>query len=122
MATLREIGLKRVYEPASPSDGKRILVERLWPRGLSKSDAAVDLWMKEVAPSTELRKWYNHDVALWDEFQRKYRLELDQKPELIAELTGICRKDPVTFVYAARDEQHNSALFLKGYIQNLLSQ
>jgi uncharacterized protein YeaO (DUF488 family) len=107
------IRLKRVYEEPAPEDGLRILVERLWPRGLSKARAAVDLWIKEVAPSPELRRWYHHDPARWEEFRERYRAELRKKEDVVEELRRYCRGQTVTLVYAARDEQHNSALVLK---------
>src|SRR3954454_22035789 len=94
-----------------------ILVERLWPRGLSKQEAAIDLWLKEIAPTTELRKWFGHDPAKWDEFRRRYRAELDQKSDLLDDLKQIIRSGPVTFVYAARDELLNSAVVLKEYLE-----
>jgi len=112
------IKLKRAYDPPSKSDGQRILVERLWPRGVSKEKANVQLWLKEIAPSAELRKWYKHDVSKWEEFQRRYRDELGKKGEMIKEIEGMAAKGPVTFVYAARDESHNSALVLKRYIES----
>src|SRR5690349_22792273 len=99
------IKLKRVYESPSPKDGLRVLVERLWPRGLSKERAAVDLWMKEVAPSAELRRWFHHEPERWDEFRKRYRAELKQKTELLDELREKCRARTVTFIYAAHDEQ-----------------
>lgn len=110
------IHLKRAYEPAAKTDGLRILVERLWPRGISKEKAAVALWLKDVAPSTDLRKWFNHDPAKWAEFRKRYRAELKQKGDLIALLKHRASEGPVTFVYAAHDEQHNSALVLKEYL------
>lgn len=118
MATRREtIRLKRVYEPPTEDDGTRILVERLWPRGVSKVKAAIDLWLKEIAPSAELRKWYGHDSARWDEFRRRYEAELDQKGDRLDDLKKRLKEGPVTFVYAAKDESHNSALVLKGYLE-----
>lgn len=115
MATIR---LKRAYEDPCRSDGLRILVERLWPRGLSKERAAVDVWLKEIAPSPELRRWFGHDPDKWEEFQKRYWAELDANPEAVAELRGKARKGTVTFVYAARDEQHNGALALKEYLRH----
>lgn len=112
------IHLKRAYEKPSRSDGLRILVERLWPRGLSKERAAVDVWLKEIAPSPELRRWFGHDPAKWEEFQKRYWAELDANPEAVAELRGKTGKGTVTFVYAARDEQHNGALALKEYLRH----
>jgi uncharacterized protein YeaO (DUF488 family) len=111
-----KIQLKRAYDPRSEDDGLRILVERLWPRGLTKEKAAIDFWAKEVSPSPELRKWYGHDVAKWDEFCARYQAELDRKPEPIAELREMIAAGPATFVYAAKDEAHNSALVLKEYL------
>jgi uncharacterized protein YeaO (DUF488 family) len=110
------IHLKRAYEEPSPSDGSRILVERLWPRGLSKERAKVDAWLKEVAPSQELRRWYGHDVAKWQEFKKRYRAELAANKDAVAELRRRIGAGTVTFVYAARDEEHNSALVLKEYL------
>jgi uncharacterized protein YeaO (DUF488 family) len=106
------VRLKRVYEPASPADGTRVLVERLWPRGLSKEHAAIDLWLKEIAPSRELRQWYAHVPARWELFREKYRLELAQRAEELARLVELCRGGDVTLVYAARDERRNSAVVL----------
>jgi uncharacterized protein YeaO (DUF488 family) len=111
------IRLKRAYEEPSKDDGTRILVERLWPRGLSKEKAAIDHWAKEVAPSPELRKWYGHDPDKWDEFRRRYRAELDRKGDPLDDLRQRLRSSPVTFVYAARDEERNSALVLKEYLE-----
>ena len=109
--------LKRVYEPAAPDDGLRVLVERLWPRGLSKEAAAVDRWLKDLAPSPELRRWFGHEPARWPEFQDRYRAELDAMPEAVEDLAALCRQGPVTFVYAARDQERNSALLLKRYLE-----
>jgi uncharacterized protein YeaO (DUF488 family) len=113
MASIR---LKRAYEEPSAEDGLRVLVERLWPRGLSKERAAIDLWAKDVAPSPELRRWYSHDVAKWEEFKKLYRAELRQNKDAIEELRQKCGRASVTFVYAARDPDHNSALLLKDYL------
>jgi uncharacterized protein YeaO (DUF488 family) len=104
--------LKRVYEEASPQDGVRILVERLWPRGLTKAQVAADLWLKDVAPGPELRTWFGHDPARWEEFRRRYRAELQEKTDLLELLRTKSREGPVTLIYAARDEQHNAALAL----------
>ena len=111
------IRLKRVYEEPATDDGLRILVERLWPRGLSKEQAAVDLWLKEVAPSSGLRRWSNHDPDRWKEFLRRYHAELLQNGGTVDELRRKCRSGTVTFVYAARDEEHNGALALKDYLE-----
>lgn len=111
------ITVKRVYEKASKSDGRRILVDRIWPRGVSKADARIDDWLKELAPSTALRAWFNHDPARWAEFQRRYARELDANAEALAGLRRHAEAGPVTLVYAARDERHNNALALKHYLE-----
>ena len=110
------IKLKRVYEPANEADGKRILVERLWPRGLTKEKAQVDLWMKDVAPSTALRKWFDHDPAKWTEFQKRYRAELEDNSEQVAQLTEAIGKRKTTLVYGAKDEEHNAAIVLLEFL------
>ena len=112
------IKLKRAYEAVAEDDGQRILVERLWPRGVTKEKAKIDLWMKEISPSPELRKWFGHDPEKWTEFRRRYSSELEKQPDLIEQLRQKARKGVVTFVYAARDEQHNSALLLKEFVEN----
>jgi uncharacterized protein YeaO (DUF488 family) len=111
--TAGHIKLKRAYEPAGPDDGTRILVDRLWPRGLSKAEAAVDRWLKEIAPSTELRQWFGHDPARWPEFRRRYTEELRQHAAVLDEVRALAREDTVTLVYGARDETHNDAVALK---------
>ena len=111
------IQLKRAYEKPSGDDGERILVERLWPRGLTKERAAVDLWLKEVAPSPELRKWFAHDPAKWEQFQKRYWKELEAKEEAVRLLEQKAKRGTVTLVYAARDEEHNSALVLKQFLE-----
>ena len=111
------IKLKRVYESPSPKDGLRVLVERLWPRGLAKERAAVDLWLKDVAPSPELRKWFGHDPARWEQFQERYRQELREKKDAVQILRQKGKEGTVTLVYAARDEDHNGALVLKRLLQ-----
>jgi len=108
--------LKRIYEPPSRDDGFRVLVERLWPRGMKKEDAHLDLWLKEVSPSPELRRWYKHDVKKWPEFRRRYTAELKANPEPVALLRDRAKKGNVTLLYAARDEEHNSAVVLKEYL------
>jgi len=115
---MAEIRMKRAYEKPASDDGLRVLVERLWPRGLSKERAAVDLWMKDVAPSPELRRWFNHDPAKWNEFQRRYRAELRQNRDAVDGLREKCGDGTVTLVYAARDEQHNGALVLKDFLEH----
>ncbi|HEX5136351.1 MAG TPA: DUF488 domain-containing protein [Planctomycetota bacterium] len=113
------IRLKRVYEPASRTDGTRILVDRLWPRGLTKERAAVDLWLKDVAPSTGLRKWFGHAPGRWKEFQARYRRELRGKKDLLERLRRRSKSRTVTLVYAARDVQHNEAVVLKRVVEGL---
>jgi uncharacterized protein YeaO (DUF488 family) len=111
------IRLTRAYEQPAPEDGTRVLVERLWPRGLSKERAAVDLWLKEVSPSPELRRWFAHDPARWAEFRRRYRDELRDRPDGPKRLRRLARSGPVTFVYAARDTEHNSAALLREVVE-----
>jgi len=111
------IRLKRVYDPPDDQDGFRILVERLWPRGLSKPRAQIDLWLKDVAPSPALRTWYSHDVSKWTQFQQRYRAELRQNPAVESLRQLLKEKRTVTFVYAARDEEHNSAVVLKAFLE-----
>lgn len=113
------IGLKRVYEVPDRSDGPRVLVERLWPRGLSKSCARVHLWLKEAAPSPELRRWFAHDPAKWAEFKRRYFAELDRTPHALAPLLELMRKGSVTFVYASREQRFNNAVALKEYLEGV---
>ena len=111
------IQLKRVYEEPSDKDGMRVLVERLWPRGVTKERAAVDLWLKDVAPSPELRKWFGHDPARWEQFQERYRRELRKQKDAVQLLKQKGKQGSVTLVYAARDEEHNGALALKRFLQ-----
>jgi uncharacterized protein YeaO (DUF488 family) len=110
------INLKRVYVPPSEEDGLRVLVDRLWPRGVSKKEAQVDLWVKELAPSDELRRWFGHDRNRWAEFKRRYFIELDHKAERVQDLLDRIDDDAVTFVFAARDEQANNATALREYL------
>lgn len=110
------IRLKRAYEPASPADGTRILVDRLWPRGLAKARAALDLWEKELAPSTELRQWFNHDPSRWEAFRARYADELHAQQDALERIRALARKGTVTLVYAARDELHNDAVALRAFL------
>ncbi len=110
--------LKRVYEPPVRTDGRRILVDRLWPRGLSKEKAAIDEWLKDIAPSTELRRWFGHDPEKWREFQRRYRQELKTREELVREIAKLASRGPVTLVYGARDEEHNDAVVLAAVVRS----
>jgi uncharacterized protein YeaO (DUF488 family) len=111
------IKLKRAYDKPSRSDGVRILVDRLWPRGLTKERAAVDLWLKDIAPSAELRKWFGHDPEKWKEFQSRYRKELRANKDALRLLKEQAADRTVTLVYAARDEQHNEAVILKRVVE-----
>lgn len=110
--------IKRVYEEPGSADGMRILVDRLWPRGLSKEKARVDIWLKDIAPSTELRKWFSHDPNKWTEFQARYRKELKSKADLLAVLKEKTAKGPVTLLYGAKDEVHNEAVVLQALLQS----
>ena len=110
------VRLKRAYEPKDAEDGTRILVDRLWPRGVSKADATLDQWMKEIAPSTELRKWFAHDPNRWEEFCRRYSAELHLNIEQLNQLRSFARQGSVTLVYSARDEVHNDAIVLRDVI------
>jgi len=113
------IKIKRVYESAENGDGTRILVDRLWPRAVTKSAARVDGWMKEIAPSNELRKWFAHDIKRWERFKTKYSRELEQKTHLIDELRSLSKRGTVTLVYSAKDELHNQAVVLKEILEKL---
>ena len=107
------VKLKRAYDPPTVSDGKRILIDRLWPRGVRKSDAAIHEWMKDIAPTTALRKWFGHDPARWQEFRRRYLSELQQHPDKIDRLRTLARQGPITLVFSAHDEAHNDAIVLR---------
>ena len=113
MGTGGQIGVKRAYAAPSAGDGVRVLVDRLWPRGLKKADARIDRWLKDLAPSTELRKWFGHDPARWEEFRKRYRAELAGKRVQMNELRALAREQPVTLIFAARDEAHNEAVVLR---------
>ena len=111
------IALKRAYDPASREDGVRFLVERLWPRGVTKGELRLDSWLKESAPSTELRKWFHHDPAKWSRFRTRYFRELDAVPEAWRPILSAARRGPVTLVYSSRDDQHNNAVALREYLE-----
>ncbi len=111
-----KVNVKRIYEKPAKADGKRILVDRIWPRGLTKEKAAVDLWFKELAPSTHLRKWFAHDPAKWEEFQKKYRQELRQNKKQVSVLKEQAKKGAVTLVFGAKDELHNQAIVIKEWL------
>lgn len=112
----RNIKLKRVYEPPNAEDGLRVLVDRLWPRGVRKTDAAIDHWLKDLAPSAELRKWFNHDPTRWQDLRRRYASELAAKPTALRNLRRLARRGVVTLVYAARDVSHNDAVALRNIL------
>jgi len=112
------IKIKRIYDPASPEDGKRILVDRLWPRGIRKDDAMVDEWLKDIAPSNELRKWFSHDPTKWKEFKKKYEKELKSKSLILERLKEEAKENMITILYASKDEKHNNALVLKEMLES----
>jgi len=111
-----ELKVKRAYEKPEKEDGKRILVDRLWPRGLTKEKASIDLWLKDIAPTTELRKWFGHDPDKWKEFKRRYHQELKNNKEQVSILDEQLKKGAATLVYGAKDEKHNEALVLKEWL------
>lgn len=113
------IKLKRAYEPPEKGDGLRVLVDRLWPRGVSKQSAHIDHWLKEIAPSDALRKWFSHDPSKWNEFRKRYVRELEKCPEAVAQLKQHVGKGVTTLVYSAKDEQHNNAVALKEYLESI---
>lgn len=110
---MSDIRLKRIYEPAEIDDGTRVLVDRLWPRGLPKSKAAIDVWLKDVAPSNDLRRWFGHDPKRWNEFRRRYKSELASTPEELKKLRHLAHQGHLTLLYGARDGGHNQAVVLK---------
>ena len=110
--------LKRAYEPAHPDDGPCFLVERLWPRGIKKDRLRIAGWLKEVAPSTELRKWFSHDPAKWNEFRRRYSGELDVHPDALQPLLEAAKRGRITLIYSSHDQEHNNAVALKEYLEN----
>jgi uncharacterized protein YeaO (DUF488 family) len=114
------IKTKRVYEPADASDGTRFLVERLWPRGIRKEELKMETWLKDAAPSPALRKWFGHDPAKWDEFQRRYRAELESNPDAWQPILQAAKQGNVTLLYSARDTEHNSAVLLKAFLETRL--
>lgn len=113
--------VKRVYEAPDSGDGERILVDRMWPRGLSKKRAAVDLWLRDLAPSSELRRWFGHDPARWAEFKKKYYCELQTNPRADEAIKAFARGEVVTLLFAARDEDHNNAVALREYLDEWLN-
>lgn len=117
--SLPMIKIKRVYKKPEKDDGQRILVDRLWPRGISKNQAKIDIWLKEIGPSNNLRKWFGHDPKRWAEFQKRYRAELHKKTDLLDEIVKQSKKGLVTLVYGAKDETHNQAVVLKDYLEQI---
>jgi uncharacterized protein YeaO (DUF488 family) len=114
------IKVKRIYDKPSKEDGLRILVDRLWPRGVSKTDALVDTWLKDIAPSNELRKWFNHDPQKWDEFKSRYFSELKSKSGSVSELLSFTKKGTLTLIFSAKEQQYSNASALKEYLEILL--
>jgi len=114
------IQTKRAYEPTSETDGARILVERLWPRGIKKEALSLDTWLKDVAPSTELRQWFQHDPAKWHEFRKRYSRELEENPEPWQQLLSRARRGKLTLVYSSHDEEHNNAVALRQFLERKL--
>ena len=114
-----KIRIKRVYEKPAKEDGRRILVDRLWPRGLTKENAQIDFWPKELSPSTELRRWYGHEPAKWEEFKSRYFKELQGNPGPLRELSTLLRRGPATFLYSSKEERLNNAVALKEYLESL---
>jgi uncharacterized protein YeaO (DUF488 family) len=113
-----DIRLKRAYEPPAASDGTRVLIDQLWPRGVTKAETAVDRWFRDLAPSTQLRKWFGHDPARWEEFRRRYAAELAHHPDKLDELLRLVRDGPVTLVFGARDEEHNNAVVVREMLRD----
>ena len=116
MIPARNVRLKRAYEPASDADGERILVDRLWPRGIRKADLRIDNWMKDISPSNALRRWFNHEPDRWQDFQRRYQREISEHADLLGDLRRRARRGAITLVYAARNEQFNDAVVLRKVI------
>lgn len=112
-----QLKIKRAYEPAAREDGYRILVDGIWPRGVSRDDLGADVWARDVAPSRELRRWFRHDPGRWDEFRRRYFVELEEVPDAVEAIRRRLREGTVTLVYGARDEHHNQAVALKQFLE-----
>ena len=110
------VRIKRAYETSAADDGTRVLIDRLWPRGVKKTDADIDQWEKDIAPSTALRKWFGHDPARWQEFRSRYAIEIQEHPEQLKRLRALARQGPITLVYSAHDEVHNDAVVLRDFL------
>ncbi len=119
--TTPALRIKRVYDPPADDDGMRVLIDRLWPRGLGKASARIDLWLKEVAPSDELRRWFGHEPERWAEFQRRYREELKTRPQVLGQLTALAGQGRLTLLYAAKDQTRNNAVVLLKLLQHRLA-
>jgi len=115
-----QVRVKRAYDPIEPMDGQRVLVDRLWPRGLKKEDLKLHEWLKDAGPSDELRRWFDHDPARWPEFCQRYFTELEAKPDVTQRLTEMANHGPVSLLYSARDREHNQAVALKDYLEKRL--
>src|ERR1700761_4923860 len=113
-----DIRVKRIYEVASPGDGFRILVDRLWPRGIKKEKAGIDLWAKNISPSTDLRQWFNHEADKWKDFKTKYHAELNQSPYVNEFLAELKKHKTITFLFSSREEEHNHAQVLRGFVMD----
>lgn len=111
-----QVHIKRIYDPAEEADGTRVLVDRVWPRGITRERAALDLWLKDIAPSTRLRKWFSHDPARWTEFRAKYRAELDDNHDNVAQLRALAKRGRTTLLYGAHDTEHNQAVVLREFL------
>lgn len=116
-ASAHPVNIARVYDPALPAHGTRVLIDRLWPRGIHKEEAPFHLWLKDAAPSNELRRWFGHDPARWDEFRARYEAELAANPDAVVPLLDLLAQGPLTLLYAAKDEAHNNAVVLADYLQ-----
>jgi uncharacterized protein YeaO (DUF488 family) len=112
-----DIGLKRAYDPPAPGDGRRVLVDRIWPRGIARDELRIEAWLKELAPSSGLRKWFGHDPDKWRDFKERYARELDQGPAELAQLVDMAEAGRVTLVFGAKDTEHNNAVALKEYLE-----
>lgn len=122
MTNAPNINYARVYDDLGKTQGARLLVDRVWPRGVSKVDLDLDDWIKEVAPSTDLRKWFGHDTDRWEDFRRRYRAELDENEEAVERCLAWCRKGPVVLLFGAKDPDHNQAVVLREYLRERLAQ
>ncbi len=120
MSTTPDIGIARVQDAPDSTAGARLLVDRVWPRGIARADLRLDAWVRDVAPSTELRKWFGHDPERWEAFRDRYRAELDDNPEAVDRCLGWCRKGTVTLLFAAKDREHNQAVVLRDYLAERL--